>query len=371
LKFGLQAEGLRKSIGKAEVLRNISFALEEGVVGAIVGPSGAGKTTLLNALSGLVPLGSGRVVVDGAVVESAGGARGSAVHVSPAKRNIGYVFQDYLLFPHMTVYDNVAYGLKARKLAGADVRQKVLRVLTMVGLEGLGERRPDQLSGGQSQRVALARAIVLEPKVLFLDEPLSALDRPTREGLRVELKRVFEETAMTVVYVTHDLDEAFFLGHKIGLLRSGELSFFGTKAELVGSMNDSTAEFLGFNILRGRLLGIEGQESVLSSRDWGGNLYLPIINASGEHVGRDVAVAVPPGSVRISQPTSNERTCTLARIEEIWEFRDRVQVLLVGTSGGRLVSELPNLEFQGRPLAKGDLVSVNVRSGMIMMPTGQ
>lgn len=371
MRSGLQAEGIRKSIGKAEVLHDVSFALEEGIVGAIVGPSGAGKSTLLNALSGLVPLDSGRVLVEGEAVESTGRAGESPVHVSPAKRNIGYVFQDYLLFPHMTVYENVAFGLKARKLAEGDLSQRVQRVLKMVGLEGLGERRPDQLSGGQSQRVALARAIVLEPKVLFLDEPLSALDRPTREGLRVELKRVFEETAMTVVYVTHDLDEAFFLGHKIGLLRSGNLSFFGTKAELLGSMNDSMAEFLGFNILRGRLMAVEGQASVVASEEWGGNLRLSVINASEEFVGRDVTLAVPQGSVRIGRPAAEGNTGTLARIDEVWEFRDRVQVLLAGSGGGRLVGELPNLEFQSRPFARGDSVSVDLGSGVIMTSSRQ
>jgi len=369
MKFGVQVEGLRKTIGKTEILRNISFALEEGTVGAIVGPSGAGKSTLLNALSGLVPLDSGKVFINGELVESAGGPREKAVYVSPAERNIGYVFQDYLLFPHMTVYENVAFGLKARKFDRRDIRQRVQNALALTGLEGLSDRRPNQLSGGQSQRVALARALVLQPKALFFDEPLSALDRATRESLRVELRRVFDETGMTVVYVTHDLDEAFFFGHKIGLLRTGALSFYGTKSELLNGMNASTAEFLGFNVLHGKVLAVEEQDTVISSSDWGNNLRVPLTNASEKLVGQEVEVAVPPGSVRVSLLRSG-MPGTPAKVHEVWEFKDRVQVVLHGAVGGRLIGELPILEFQEQPLAQGDSVGVTLGSGLIMMPPG-
>lgn len=366
MKFGVQAVGLRKRIGRAEVLHNVSFELEEGAVGAFVGPSGAGKSTLLNALSGLVPLDSGRIFIDGKLVESVGVPDEKPVYVSPVDRNIGYVFQDYLLFPHMTVFENVAFGLKARKLARAEVHERVRAVLAMIGLGDLADRRPNQLSGGQSQRVALARALVLQPKVLFFDEPLSALDRATRESLRAELKRVFEETRMTVIYVTHDLDEAFFLGHKIGLLQTGVLSFFGTKAELLDGMNDSTAEFLGFNVLRGKLLAVEGQDTVISSRDWGNDLRVPLVNASEKFVGQEVAVAVPPGSIRVTLDRHDGKSGAVATVQEIWEFKDRVQVVLRGAAGGRLTGELPNLEFQGQPLARGDSVSFVVGGGLIM-----
>jgi len=359
--FGVQVEGVRKSLGGREVLHGVSFALESGKTGAIVGPSGSGKSTLLNVISGLLEADDGRVSIDGSVVgERANGV--ARVNVPPSQRNVGYVFQDYLLFPHMTVFENVAYGLRARHASDSTVRERVAASLEKVGLRELRDKKPPQISGGQMQRVALARAIVLEPKLLLLDEPLSALDRSTRESLRVELRRTFDELATTAVYVTHDLDEAFFLGQSVGILHSGELSFFESKSDMLGRMSRPTAEFLGFNLVRARLLGVNGSGAVLHIEGWD-PVTVPLVYESAHRVGQDVVVAVPPESVKVSPEASGQGV--RARIEELYEFKDSVQ-LVVGYGASRLVCQVPNLEFRQLSLKRGDPVKLALESALLL-----
>ena len=361
---GLEVEGVNKSLGGREVLRGITFTIEKGRIGAIVGPSGSGKTTLLNVISGLLEPDSGRISVEGIVVGRNAGDQ--QVHIPPSQRGIGYVFQDYLLFPHMTIFENVAYGLRARHSSEAVVRDSVGGALAKVGLEHLREKRPSQVSGGERQRVALARAIVLEPKLLLLDEPLSALDRSTRESLRLELKRTFDELATTVVYVTHDLDEAFFLGQGIGILNSGRLSFFSSKSKLLGGMGHSTAEFLGFNLVRAKLLGVDGSGGLLQIAGWD-PVTVPLINQSAKRIGGEVVVAVPPESVRIL--ASGTGPGASARIDDVWEFKDRVQVVLVAAET-KLVCEVSNLEFRHLSLNNGDSVRVTFDSALLLSDPG-
>lgn len=362
---GLLVEGVGKSFGSQEVLRDITFSLEEGETGVIVGTSGVGKTTLLNVIAGTLRTDAGRVLIDGGLVESKDGRGNGGVHMRPTDRNVGYVFQDYLLFPHMTVFENVAYGLKAHHFPEHKVREEVSEVLGIIGLQNIRDKKPGQISGGQMQRVALARAIVLKPKLLLLDEPLSALDRQTREALRTELRGIFDRLATTAVYVTHDLDEAFFFGQKMGILRSCRLSSFGTRGELMRTMNSSTAEFLGFNLLKARFLQQDGPDYEFLATEWETRVLVHLSDRPSVKAGQDVVLAVSPDALRLAPLGDSALEGIRARIDDTREFKDRVQMVL-GESEHRLVSEMSQLEFHERLLTKGDTVRVTIASASLV-----
>lgn len=224
------------------IIDGLDLNVRQGSFCAIVGPSGSGKTSVLNAIAGFVRPGRGRIRVAGKDV----------IDVRPEARNIGVVFQDYALFPHLTVANNVAYGLRVRRAPKDEIRRDVAKYLDLVGLTGFENRYPDQLSGGQKQRVALARALVVKPDILLLDEPLSALDRKIRKEMQVELRRIQRETGVTAVIVTHDQDEAISLGDDLVVLESGAIMQRGRPADVYGSpQNYFVADFLGeLNVVR-------------------------------------------------------------------------------------------------------------------------
>ena len=225
-----------KTYGQTPVLADITTHFAEGSFTSLLGPSGSGKTTLLRIVAGFITPDSGKVAIGGADVTD------TPVYA----RNIGMVFQSYALFPHMTVAQNVAFGLARRGIRGAEARKLVDRALEMVRLPGFGERRPKQLSGGQQQRVALARAVVIQPSVLLLDEPLSALDRRLRQEMQVELKRIQRETGLTTIFVTHDQEEALALSDKVAILDRGRIVQMGPPAEVYEQPKTRfAAEFLG------------------------------------------------------------------------------------------------------------------------------
>ncbi|HZW57843.1 MAG TPA: ABC transporter ATP-binding protein [Nitrososphaerales archaeon] len=220
---------------------HISFEVGREVV-TLFGPSGCGKTTTLRCIAGLEKPDEGEIVIDGKVVTSIE----KGIFVPPEKRNIGLVFQSYALWPHMKVYDNVAYGLRVRHTNKADMRSRVNKVLETVGLAGYEDRYPAQLSGGQQQRVALARSMVYEPKVLLLDEPLSNLDAKIRERTRIELKALLTKIGITSVYVTHDQEEAFLMSDKIVVMNEGKIMQQDTPYNVYHSpANQFVASFVG------------------------------------------------------------------------------------------------------------------------------
>ncbi|MEG2034476.1 MAG: ABC transporter ATP-binding protein, partial [Janthinobacterium sp.] len=203
---------------------------------SLLGPSGCGKTTTMRAIAGLMPLQSGRIVLDGREIGK----------LAPNKRNIGMVFQSYALFPHLNVYDNIAFGLRLRKVAPALLKTKVEAVIAAVGLTGFETRLPAQMSGGQQQRVALARAIVVEPALLLLDEPLSNLDAKLRVEMRAEIKLLHQRLKATIVYVTHDQIEAMTMGDLIAVMKDGVVQQLGTPQEIYDNpANLFVAGFIG------------------------------------------------------------------------------------------------------------------------------
>ena len=235
---------LHKRFGDVAAIDGVSLEIEDGEFFALLGPSGSGKTTLLRAVAGFVTPDRGEVRIAGERMD----------RVPVAKRNIGMVFQHYALFPHMNVFDNVAFGLSVRRLDRGETARRVASALDMVELQGLDERRPSELSGGQQQRVAIARALVTEPRVLLLDEPLGALDRRLRQQMQVELRRIQREVGITTLFVTHDQEEALTLSDRIALLDNGALVQVGAPSDVYERpRNRFAASFLGdANFFHGR-----------------------------------------------------------------------------------------------------------------------
>ena len=245
----IEINNLLKEYKKVVAVNHINLEVNEGEMVTLLGPSGCGKTTTLRCIAGLEIPEQGDIVIDGRPMISEG-------FVHPSQRGIGMVFQNYAVWPHMRVFNNVAYGLKLKKLPKKDIREKVQEALTLVGLEGLGERYPSQLSGGQQQRVALARALVGNPKVLLLDEPLSNLDAKLREKMRFEIKSLVKRMGMTAVYVTHDQAEAMVISDRIAVMDSGNIVQIGTAPDIYSNpANKFVADFIGImNFIPGNVV---------------------------------------------------------------------------------------------------------------------
>jgi putative spermidine/putrescine transport system ATP-binding protein len=210
----VQLEGLGKRYGEIDAVVATHLSVEKGEFVSLLGPSGCGKTTTLQMIAGFVEVTSGRILLDGRDI----------THAKPASRGLGVVFQSYALFPHMTVKDNVAFGLRMRKVPAAELQQRVTRVLKLVRLDQHAERYPRELSGGQRQRVALARALVIEPPVLLLDEPLSNLDANLREEMQFEIRRIQREVGITTLMVTHDQSEALSISDRVVVMQAGRIT---------------------------------------------------------------------------------------------------------------------------------------------------
>ncbi len=250
----LELHGLRKSYGGHHAVEHFDLTVRDGTFLSLLGPSGSGKTTVLNMIAGLTEPSAGRILIAGVDVTG-----------QPANlRNIGIVFQNYALFPHQTVFGNVAFPLEVRRLAPEEIARRVKEVLTMVGLGHLADRFPSELSGGQQQRVALARAIVFEPSLLLLDEPLGALDRRLRETLRRELRKLQRQTGITTIMVTHDQEEALSMSDQIVVMSNGRAEQCATPEELYRRPhNRFVAEFMGSaNVVSAEWVDLSGVSRV-------------------------------------------------------------------------------------------------------------
>ena len=250
----IEIEGLVKRYGTFAAVDDVSLSIPAGEFVTLLGPSGSGKTTTLNLIAGFDQPDEGTIRIDGQSID----------RLPPYKRDLGVVFQNYALFPHMTVSGNVEFPLKRRKVSKRDISQRVAASLELVGLSGFGERYPRELSGGQQQRVALARALVFEPRVLLMDEPLGALDKRLRETLQLEFRRIHAELGITFVYVTHDQEEALVMSDRIAVFSNGRIEQAGTAEDMYERPETLfVAEFLGdSNLIRGRL-DVDGDTSVI------------------------------------------------------------------------------------------------------------
>ena len=229
-------KGIEKRYGEVVAVKKMDLEIPEGSLVTLLGPSGCGKTTLLRMLAGLEEPTQGDIYIKGKRIND------TPIH----KRNLGIIFQNYALFPHKTIFDNVAFGLKYRSASKAIMKEKVEKALEMVRLPGVGDRKPSQLSGGQQQRIALARAIVIEPDVLLMDEPLSALDENLREDMRREIDNLQQDLGVTTIFVTHDQREALSMSDKVVVMKDGFIQQQGTPEEVYNnSVNHFVADFLG------------------------------------------------------------------------------------------------------------------------------
>ena len=277
----LSVEGLSKSYDGVVALNPIDLKVRTGELLTLLGPSGSGKTTILQLVAGLVEPSGGRIVIDGR----------DETDVPANQRDIGVVFQNYALFPHLTVRENIAFPLQMRRRPRAEVRQRVADVLDVVGLTDLGNRFPSELSGGQQQRVALARCMIYEPSLILMDECLSALDRKLREAMQIEIKRLHRETGATIIFVTHDQEEALALADRVCLMNAGAIEQIGAPHEVYENPRTAfVANFIGIsNVFTGTVTA-----NGLALED-GGSLPLPA--GHGHPDGSAAAVSVRPERV--------------------------------------------------------------------------
>jgi sulfate transport system ATP-binding protein len=336
---GLAVEGLTKRFHRkaAPAVESVSFTVPAGTITTLLGPSGSGKSTVLRLIAGLEYPDSGRVVI--------GGVDGTAL--PPQRREVGFVFQSYALFPHMTVRRNVAFGLTVRKVPAARIDQEMDELLAAVELEGYGDRFPGELSGGQRQRVAFARALATQPKILLLDEPFGALDAQVRLSLRDWLRKFHEERAhstkhppVTTLLVTHDQEEAMDLSHTIVVMNQGRVVQLGPPDEIYDRpVSPFVASFVGGANLFRRPTP-EGQ---------------PALSAP-EEVGEAFAF-VRPHEVKLSKPTGEDGPqVSLARVERLSFLGASVKISLKLADGTALAVELPRAELEALGLREGDRV---------------
>ncbi|MEV2190861.1 ABC transporter ATP-binding protein [Streptomyces phaeochromogenes] len=340
----LSVTRLRKTYGGVTAVDEVSMEIAAGEFVTFLGASGSGKTTTLMMIAGFCEPDSGSIVVGGRDV----------TRLAPQKRGLGFVFQQYLLFPHMTVWENVAFPLQLRGVPKAELRRRVGETLEMAGLSALARRRPRELSGGQQQRVALCRALVYRPPVILMDEPLGALDKKLRDQLQTEIKRIQQELGLTVIYVTHDQEEALVLSDRIAVMRDGRIDQFDTPQELFERPRTPfVADFLGAaNFLPGHLEERpDGDAHLLVRLDTGGLLSArPQAAADGARV----RAAVQPGRLALCPPGDGFCTGTVETVTYVGTLV-RVTVRTVGGANTEPVRlELP----AGRAPALGERIGL-------------
>jgi iron(III) transport system ATP-binding protein len=330
----VKVENVWKVFGKVAALKSVSLDVREGEFVTLLGPSGCGKTTLLRIISGLYKPTRGKVYFDGEDVTDK----------APWERNVGLVFQDYALWPHMKVFDNIAYGLKLRKLPRDEIRRRVAEVARMLGIEELLDRYPHQLSGGQQQRVALARALVINPSILLLDEPLSNLDAKIRVNVRAEIKRLQKALKITTIYVTHDQEEALVISDRIAVMNFGAIEQVGTPLEVY--YNPKTlfvADFVGqVNILKGGIRALDRERQLLSVETEVGAILARSTGDADE--GDSVYLLFRPESVEICvKPCSgSDDSSVLEGTVDFVQFLGNTARIDVNVGGAKLRAEVHN-----------------------------
>jgi iron(III) transport system ATP-binding protein len=353
---GISIRNLTKAYGDSEMaaVSDLSLEIRDNQFVTLLGPSGCGKTTTLRLIAGYMAPDSGSIHVDGRLASS------PDMVIPPENRGMGMVFQNYAVWPHKTVFENVVFGLRVRKVPAAAARERVAQALALVNLTGFEQRLPNELSGGQQQRVALARSLVVEPEILLLDEPLSNLDAKLRERMRGELKQLQRRTGITFIYVTHDQSEALALSDHVAVIHEGRLQQFGSPHEVYARpANRLVADFMGnVNLLPGRIIAAANGSAQLLVAD---ALQVEAPLPTGLSAGDDVDVAVRPENVLLTSPTAgngsgakaqvNDRTF-LGSISEYYVTLGNDQTLRVQTH--------PKQEF-----AVGDMVHVAVDTGQI------
>jgi putative spermidine/putrescine transport system ATP-binding protein len=313
----LRLDRIGRNFGEQAALSELSLTIRGGEFIALLGPSGCGKSTALNCLAGLLPLSSGSIWLDDRRIDG----------LPPEQRGFGMVFQNYALFPHMTVRDNVAFGLKMRKTPGPELRRRVDEAMALVRLEDQAEKLPAQLSGGQQQRVAIARAVVYEPPLVLMDEPLSNLDAQLRLAMRTEIRRLHQTLGLTTIYVTHDQEEALSMADRLVVLREGVVQQVGTPDDVYAHpVNRYVAGFMGYrNMLEFDLESATAETAVLASKD---------VRLSGMTFGpieaKRAVAAIRPEDIVVNGPGPNRLQVTA----EVVEYHGREILVLARLPAG-------------------------------------
>jgi iron(III) transport system ATP-binding protein len=350
---GITIRGLSKRFGAGEgelaAVAALDLDIKDNQFVTLLGPSGCGKTTTLRLIAGYITPDAGTIEIAGRLLSS------PQEVVPPAERGMGMVFQNYAVWPHKTVYENVVFGLKLRKLSSSAARQKVSDMLALVNLGRLEGRYPGELSGGQQQRVALARSLVVEPDILLLDEPLSNLDAKLRERMRTELKELQRRTGITFVYVTHDQAEALALSDQVAVISGGRLQQFGTPFEVYAHpANRMVADFMGLvNLVPGR---IREMRNGVASIEVTPDLAIAVSRVDGLSVGERVDVAIRPENISLAAPVPTPTGVALARVTN-HVFLGNLSEYEVALPSGQL------LRVQTHPLQHfrvGDAVAVTI-----------
>ena len=346
----LELRGLRKRFPNGTLaVDGVDLDVREGEVVALLGPSGCGKTTTLRCIAGFEDPDEGTISLRGRRIDT----------LPPNRRAATMVFQGYALFPHLSVFENVAYGLRVRRVGGAALRERVERSLALVGLTGYGDRRPQQLSGGQQQRVALARALVLEPALLLFDEPLSNLDAKLREQLRLELRALIRRVGITSVYVTHDQAEAMTLADRIAVMDRGRIVQLGTPREIYDEpVARFVADFVGHaNFVRGRVRALEGEVAVVEMLGTTRRAAAPAALRAGD----EVEVMIRPEEIAV---LGADEPGTVPAVVRRAGFLGSAAVYQLACEGVDLISSAP-LE-RGAPLAAdGQRVGLRIREAAL------
>ena len=336
----LELVGIEKRYGATVAVAGIDFAVADGEFVTLLGPSGCGKTTTLGLIAGFFPPTAGEIFLKGRPVAD----------LPSFRRDIGVVFQDYALFPHMTAAQNVAFGLRMRGVSARDIARRVVDTLDLVQLEGLGDRRPLQLSGGQRQRVALARALVINPTVLLLDEPLSNLDLKLREEMRVEIVGIQRRLGITTVFVTHDQGEALVMSDRIAVMNAGRIEQVGAPAEIYERpATRFVAEFIGRMNL---LAGVVSAERHVRTRS---GLDLRVRVPDDIAPGANVHVAVRPERARLVREQAQHAVVVPGTVRQVFYLGAAREFRLDLATGERGVVEAPN-DGSGARFEPGDAV---------------
>jgi putrescine transport system ATP-binding protein len=328
-------EELSKAFDGGVAVNSVTLSIYQGELFSLLGGSGCGKTTLLRMLAGFEQPTAGKIFIDGVDMS----------HIPPYERPVSMVFQSYALFPHMTVAQNVSFGLKQEKLAREEIRERVAAILDLVQMQSYAQRKPQQLSGGQRQRVALARSLVKRPKLLLLDEPLSALDKKLREQTQLELVNIQEKVGITFVMVSHDQEEAMTMSSRIGVMREGRILQIGTPAEVYEYPNSRfVADFIGtINLFEGIVTEESKMHTCVDCPHAGCELYVG--HSASAPVGAHVHVAIRPEKIMISKeaPKDVKRNCTKGTVRDIAYLGD-VSIYYVALASGHVtLSTVPNL----------------------------
>ncbi len=345
-------KAVAKRFGGFVALHPTDLEIEEGSFLTLLGPSGCGKTTTLRMIAGLLTPSEGDIMI-----------RGQRVNDTPIyRRNLGLVFQNYALFPHRSVFDNVAFGLKYHRVPRADIPRRVAAALELVQLPHLASRYPRELSGGQQQRIALARAIVIEPDVLLLDEPLSALDANLREDMRVELKRIQDQLGITTVFVTHDQSEALAMSDRVVVMRQGHIEQVGAPQEVYNRpASEFVASFLGnANILSCRVAEVAGDEARIAVEGLG-ELAVPLQGRRDIKGGDEARLVIKAEKLLLSEDGGGPQDGRLAfpaQVETV-DYQGQAVRYFLAVAGHQL--QAINA-IDERPIAQGSAVTVSVRA---------